>query len=79
MFCSLLLIQIMYILLSLASRSIIIKLNFTSRIRFSYYKGYYVDVLRAGRDSIRSIYHGKVFVIKGVDSHILQNAILVLL
>ena len=38
MFCSLLMIPIMYILLSLASPSIIMELNSTFRIKFSYYR-----------------------------------------
>ena len=48
MFCSLLMIPIIYILLSLASPSIIIEINSTFRIKFSYYRGHIVVVLRAG-------------------------------
>ena len=55
MFCSLLMIPIMDILLSLASPSIIMELNSTFRIKFSYYRGHMVVVLRAGWDSIRTI------------------------
>ena len=54
MFCSLLMIPIIYILLSLASPSIIIEINSTFRIKFSYYRGHIVVVLRAGWDSIRT-------------------------